>query len=86
MKKEGLTGGLGWGSGTGCAIPGAFTCGVSGCPNPTHMHVHLPGICYQNRNFVRGRRSGVYDLLSWINVYDMKMSRNLVWLIKKAEA
>lgn len=27
---------------------------------------------------------GVYDLLSWINVYDMKMSRNLVWLIKKA--
>lgn len=42
MKKEGLTGGLGWGSGTGCAIPGAFTCGVSGWPNPTHMHVHLP--------------------------------------------
>lgn len=46
-------------------------------------HTHARSLA---RNFVRGRRSGVYDLLSWINVYDMKMSRNLLWLIKKAEA
>lgn len=61
-----------------------FTCGVS---NKSRTHAAREG-----EGGVGGagpwsrRRWRVYDLLSWINVYDMKMSRNLVWLIKKATA